>query len=121
MAFQKFLMEFSVRPGRRLVILDQWLPTTAWHWASRNSSSKDQLPLRRQRGKQQHGVYANQNSQPGGRAPCMYQQQPGFPLVAGKWADAAVYCGIGLYCLSPSPGCLPHIRQALTPHCVVES
>ena len=44
-AFQKFLMEFSVRPGRRLVILDQWLPTTAWHWANRNSSSKDQLPL----------------------------------------------------------------------------
>jgi hypothetical protein len=45
-AFQKFLIEFSVRPGRRLVIFDQWLPTTAWHWASRNSSSKDQLPLR---------------------------------------------------------------------------
>jgi hypothetical protein len=47
-AFQKFLMEFSVRPGRRLVIFDQWLPTTAWHWASRNSSSNDQLPLQQQ-------------------------------------------------------------------------
>lgn len=53
-AFQKFLMEFSVRPGRRFVIFDQWLPTTAWHWASRNSSSKDQLPLQgRQHGPQQ--------------------------------------------------------------------
>ena len=52
-AFQKFLMEFSVRPGRRFVIFDQWLPTTAWHWASRNSSSKDQLPLRTQAGRYQ--------------------------------------------------------------------
>lgn len=55
-AFQKFLMEFSVRPGRRFVIFDQWLPTTAWHWASRNSSSNDQLPLgHRQAGRQQGG------------------------------------------------------------------
>jgi hypothetical protein len=44
-AFQKFLMEFSVRPGSRFVILLQWLPTSAWHCASRNSSSGDQLPL----------------------------------------------------------------------------
>lgn len=54
-AFQKFLMEFSVRPGRRFVIFDQWLPTTAWHWASRNSSSKDQLPLQVGSSGGQHG------------------------------------------------------------------
>ena len=52
-AFQKFLMEFSVRPGSRLVILLQWLPTSAWHCASRNSSSGDQFPLQRYKQQQQ--------------------------------------------------------------------
>ena len=45
-AFQKFLMEFSVRPGRRRAILDQWLPTRQWHTARMNSSSAVQWPLR---------------------------------------------------------------------------